>query len=225
MQTLKLSLRVAAPIVVLSTVLLASTPKSNASLLIDTYTGAARSTVRPGDAGFGVFIEVTQDVTINRIETLVALGSDTNLKFVIFDHATHNLLFETGPKAFTADAGTAIQDATWKSSDGFSFTLLAGNRYDLGAMAESGSHRWLYDTQAETANGITTLVSNPNWQAGSFNAPATQSGGGHAGADQAIRLYDDFGNNNAVPEPATFVIWTAIGLAGVGFVRRRRSQK
>jgi hypothetical protein len=95
----------------------------------------------------GALISVGQQRTISRISVRNNLTSDGELKFVIFDHSDHALLYESDPLTFTG--GTM----DWKRSDRFKFVLQAGKSHDIGAIANQ-SGQWAYDVSEASQNGF-----------------------------------------------------------------------
>lgn len=79
-------------------------------------------------------VNVSQTTTIDAIAVLNSFSAAGHLKFVIFDDPNTAPAFVSAPKAFAADVGVS----TYKKSDPFSFTLLAGHSYDIGAIADVG---------------------------------------------------------------------------------------
>lgn len=175
---------------------------SAATLVFDSFSGGGSGSSRDGGSSPGSTITVSSSTTINTIAVLSNMNGTCNIKFVIFDHATHNLLMITNSKSFGDDGLTS----TWKESDPFSFTLQAGFTYDIGAISDTAGN-WNFDQTSETMNGMTSIVGNPNFS--NFSAPAA---GNHAGADAAVRLY-------AIPEPSSAMLLLVAG--GLCFRRRR----
>jgi hypothetical protein len=173
------------------------TARVRADLVFDNFDPPGGQSVRSAASSPGTLIQVASTVTISNIAVLNQLDTDGEVKFVIFDDSSNSLLFASSPKAFTA---TAFGTLTYKMSDDFSFTLLAGHSYDIGAIADV-SGLWAFDRISDTQNGITSVLSNPN-----FSSFVTPSIAGHGGADGAIRLF----RASSVPEPA------GVGLFGVG---------
>ena len=127
---------------------------------------------------------MAKTIAFQQMGVRVHLDGPGNLKFLVFDHSNHSLLYVSAPKSF-ADDGMG-----WKYSDVMSFSLLAGRTYDIGAIADV-SGLWTYDQRSETRNGITTIVSNPNFH--NYDLPTA---GDHATADGAVQLLA------VVPEPS-----------------------
>src|SRR5262249_25433516 len=103
-----------------------------------------------------------------------------NLRFVIFDHPGHNRLLLTTPQPFAPDAAGV---PTWKDSVPINFSLLAGQSYDVGAIADASAN-WIFDFTADAALNITSVSQNANFS--DFTNPSQV---GHASVDAAVRLW------------------------------------
>ena len=171
---------------------------SYSQILIDTYTPPGSASTRTAASSPGSVLSFANNATIGTIGVKVDLDAGGHLRFLIFDHSTAALLYASAPKTFSDDGDT------WKTSDPFAFTFLAGKTYDVGAIADV-SGLWDYDQISESMNGITSIVGNPNFS--NFNSPTT---GSYAAADAAVRL-------SAVPEPGTA---TLLFLGAIGFAFR-----
>lgn len=160
------------------------------------------------------FSSVAADLTINRISVENDLNGAGNLKFVIFDHSNHTLLWSSDAKFF-ADDGVG---QSWKASDLFSFTLQAGHAYDIGAIADVSSV-WAYDccNGTDTQNGLTAAGENVNFS--NFNNPTA---GNHAATIIPIILEGNLSNN--VPEPGSLALIGATLLGAAGARRKARKQ-
>ena len=187
--------------------LLASTAAPGATLLFDSYSGSGQYSTRGEETSPGSYIEAGVATTITNIAVPNDLEGAGNLKFRIFDHASNALLFSIAAPVADDAAGFS-----WKISPAFSFLLSAGTQYDIGAISDVGG-LWSYDQIAESANGFTSIVENPNFS--NYAAPEQV---GHAAADAAVRLYSD--GLGEVPEPATCGL-AAAGLLALAFARRR----
>ena len=144
------------------------------------------------------------NVTIGQIAIDAQPLQSGLLKFVIFS--------DVAPPG--SDSGTlllsdtvAVNAATSLSyieSDPISFTLLAGQYYDIGAIFSGTSIDYTYDLIPDNENGISSMVSNENIE--NFADPALA---GHGAADINIQLLS---TASSVPEPATFL------LGGLGLI-------
>jgi len=152
-------------------------PDAGGVLVFDSIPTSSGSSSRTSGDSCGTAINVTTTQSITQIAVKNTLTVPTNIKFMIWNKTTSTLLYISPPKNFTT-AGD-----TWKTSDPLTFTLQAGTQYYVGGIADTGG-TWDYDTVAETQNGITSLVMNPNWS--NYTSPMLSSSGG---ADCGIRLY------------------------------------
>ena len=143
------------------------------------FSGTGQASRGSGDS-IGALINVATNTTITRISVLNEMTARGNLRFVIFDHSNHNRLLLTNPQPFAADA---VGVATWKDSVAITFTLVGGQSYDVGAIADVAAN-WTYDFTADTALNITSVSTNANFL--NFNNPSQV---GHAGVDTHIRLH------------------------------------
>lgn len=179
-------------VLVISALALGVATSSGQTLLLDTWDGAVTTSSRSAGSSPGSQISVATTTLITKIAVRASLGSAGNVKFLVFDHATHTLVYASAPKPFPA-AGMV-----WMESDPLSVTLNAGSTYDIGAIADVGG-QWQFDNSSTSANGLTTTVSNPN-----FSTYAAPTAGGHAGADGAVQLFGGlsdvlFTKGDAVP--------------------------
>ena len=165
------------------------------------------------DASFSplTFIDsVSQDVTISSISVLNDLSTAGALRYVVFDASTNGLLYASDAQT-VADDGTGL---SWKTSDSFLFTLLAGHEYLIGAIADV-SAAWAYDDQpsGHSENGLDAAGSNGN--ASDFAHPHVAGGG-----TRLIPLRLD-APITAVPELNSLAMLLA-GLGALGWMGRRR---
>src|SRR5256885_16051168 len=140
--------------------------------------GAGQVSRGAGDS-IGALINVATTTTITRISVVNEMTARGNLRFIIFDHPAHNRLLLTNPQPFAADAAGVT---TWKDSVAINFTLVGGQSYDVGAIADV-SAIWTFDFTADTALNITSVSSNANFF--NFNNPSQV---GHASVDTHVRL-------------------------------------
>jgi hypothetical protein len=142
------------------------------------FSGASQTARVAGDS-IGALINVAANTTITRISVLNEMARG-NLRFVIFDHSNHNRLLLTNPQPFAADAAGV---PTWKDSVAVNFTLVGGQSYDIGAIADVAAG-WTFDVTADTALNISGVSNNANFL--NFNNPSQV---GHASADAHLRLH------------------------------------
>ncbi|MCA9637973.1 MAG: hypothetical protein KC420_18220, partial [Myxococcales bacterium] len=149
-------------------------------VVFDSFSGGSSATNRGAGSSPGSMITVSNNNhTLAQVAVLVDLNSGGNLKFVVFDHANHQLLYVSPPKFFADDG------KTWKVSNTFSLNLVAGKTYDIGAISDVGGS-WAFDSTATVMGDFKSTVQNPN-----FSNYASPSAGGHAVAYGAVRCYDD----------------------------------
>ena len=118
---------------------------ANAVVVFDNIDLTGQASTRIAASSPGALVSVAANITINQIAVRNDLNSNGNLKFLIFDHATHALLFNSGSTAFV-DNGMSL-----KTSNPFSFTLLGGMSYDIGAIADVGG-LWGFDQISNSQN-------------------------------------------------------------------------
>jgi len=153
---------------------------ANSVLIFDSrdFAGASQVTRLAGNS-IGALINVAANTTITRISVLNEMTARGNLRFVIFDHPSHNRVLLTNPQPFAPDA---VGVPTWKDSVAINFTLVGGQSYDIAATADVTAN-WTFDVTADTALNISSVSSNANLT--DFNNPSVA---GHAGADTHVRL-------------------------------------
>lgn len=197
-------------LMILSVVAVGASTAEASSVVFDSFSGTVRANGRFAGSSPGSLIDVSISQTITNIAVRNDLNSNGSLKFLIFDHNDHSLLFESSSQAFTDDG------MSWKKSDAFSFTLQAGKKYDVGAIANVGGS-WAFDSISESQNGITSILSNPNFR--NFSDPEQA---GHAtGTDAAVRLYG--GESTTVPTPGAASAGVML-MGGLLFWRRRTAR-
>ncbi len=190
---------------------------SDSAVLFDNADSPLYTTSRISSIeGVAAYLQVgASDTTIGQIAINAQPLEDGQLKFAIFS--------DSAPPG--SDAGTLlfhdivnVSKATSLSyilSDPFSFTLLAGHYYDIGAVFNGTGINYTYDLTSDAENGITSLVSNQNID--NFANPVLV---GRGVSDINIRLYSP---SAVTPEPATSML-VALGLITAGlvsFVRQR----
>lgn len=188
--------------------------RARAGLLINTdshsTTGSSTNFMSPG-SGIGTTFAVGQDITLTNIASFADPIGTGAIKFVILDHATHALLYESGSKAFSGGN-------TWYTSDSFSFTLLAGKSYDIGALANIDAG-WRSDQATESANGLTSTA---EVRMGNYSGISPTISTHFVGRSSAIQL---FGEVAAVPEPSTLVSAGIAAVLALGYGYRTRRAK
>lgn len=175
--------------------------QAQATLVFDTFTPPdTAGGYSSANAGVATLITVVNNTKITGISVLNQLLLQGDLKFVIIDGVSHNFLYVSGPKQFSA--GTV---ATWKQSDTFSFEMVGGKSYFVGYMRSVDVFDRA-DKIKESYNGFTSGLSVACLF--NYNNPTFTNAYLH-GIDEAVRLY--------VPEPATLLLF---GLGGL-LLRRK----
>jgi len=154
---------------------------ANSVQIFDSTTSYPRSTtIRTANDACGAQIQVAADTAITRISVRNRMTAIGNLRFVIFDHPGHTRLLLTPAQPFGADAAGV---PTVKDSGPITFTLVAGQNYDIGAISNVAAD-YDFDSTADTVLNISSLVANSNLS--NFNDPVVSS---HGGGDCHVRLY------------------------------------
>ena len=150
-------------------------------LLFDSFEPQNQAETRPAENSFTTQLTVDADTSIGSLASFNEMSTGGLLKFVIFEHPSQNLVFQSDPVAFAADPSG---QPSWKKSPEFTFTLEAGRSYHVAAISDS-TVRWHYDTIPSSQNGISSVSANGNFS--DFTNP--QMSPGYASADAAIRIY------------------------------------
>ena len=145
--------------------------------LFTSLTGAQGSTSRGAGDACGTQLSVSSNVIVNAIAVSNAMNANGNIKFMIWTHPGHVLVYVSPPKAFAA-GGQA-----WRKSDAIGFQLQAGQSYDIGGISDVAA-TWYFDTSPENTPPFASTSTNPNWT--NYAAPAM---GGHAAADCGIQIF------------------------------------
>jgi len=155
------------------------------------------------NAGVATLIAVNSNTEITGISILNQMLSQGELKFVIIDGVSHNFVYVSESKQFSAETTT-----TWKQSNTFSFEMFGGKSYFVGYMRSVGVNEYV-DNIRESYNGFTSglsVASLSNYSNPAFSHVC------FTGVDEAVRL--------SVPEPATLLL---LGLGGMILRRHRKS--
>jgi hypothetical protein len=143
----------------------------------DSLTGTQSITSRAAGNGCGSQVTVgANHLAVTSIASNNAIGAAGQIKYLIYSHPGHVLLYSSAPQAVTA--GTQ----SWKISPTMFLPLTAGSQYDFGAITDVAV-TYYYDAVAETTTDFVTTVTNPN-----FATFATPTVSGHAGADCGVQI-------------------------------------
>jgi hypothetical protein len=186
---------------------------ANADIIFDdTATNGASD--RSGSDDPVTFISnVAQNTVITNIGILDSLSAAGDIQFLVYDITSSSLVYLSGPEGFAGDASDTF---TWKVSDSFSYTLLAGHQYYIGGVADVANlASYEYPHSDFTENGITSDSNN-----GNFAYDGTSEGPGSAGIPLQLN-----GPGSAVPEPSSIVAGGLGALMVVGCACRRRKTK
>ena len=174
-----------------------------ADILFDNADSPQFTTTR-ADQGIAAYLQVgAANVTVSQIAIDAAPATTGQMKFVIFSDGPYpgnnsgSLLFSDSVNV------TASASLGYVLSDALSFTLQAGQYYDIGAIFSGSSATYAYDLIGDTQGGLSSIPRNQN--IGPFANPVPL---GHGLGDADIRLYG--ASTTTVPEPATF------SLLGIG---------
>lgn len=166
-----------------------------------------------GNAPLGV-TTFSQSTTIDRFGVYDAMSTAGTQTFLIFNHATNELLYQSAAKNFAGDGGTAFGLDSYKVSDVFSFTFDPGISYAIGATASVSTGYYVSFNQA-TENGITVL-------AGNDNVSGTTAEGFSNCCSTGLVFYAGIAAPpTAVPEPASLAL-LGFGVAGLVAAGRKR---
>ena len=156
-------------------------------LIYDSLDGSPSFSNRTAGSSVGTALSFDRDVTVSRFDVNNRLNAAGNMKLVIFDHDTHQLLFTSDPVAFSADS-----TSTWKTFSNQSFTFQTGRSYDVGAIADQTAS-WAYDSTPNTQNGVVSAGTNANFS--NYQNPVMS---GHGGAHGVVRLWEGSLSGNTV---------------------------
>lgn len=168
----------------------------------------------PGSTAVGR-LTVSSAQTINAIGVLNYLPTASNLKFLIADATTGQILFLSDPKNFSADLGDVTNDAlNYKISNPFSFTFNPGTIYGVGSIADGDTFTFADFVQTNSSGGFTSLLGNIN--VANFDSPIIDTQ--NFCCSIGFQLLTGVA---AVPEPASWALMI-VGFGMVGGAMRRR---
>ena len=178
--------------------------------------GASGTTRNPGSSVITVVNVGAAPVTIGSFGTFGHINTTGNLKWTIFNNTIGSApLFATAPVA-------ALGGNTdfWNDSPAFSFTLNANTTYQLGVISDQ-AFTYTYDSPGTTVTaGGLTLPAGNNGNASNFANPTTIGNG------TVLNSFRAFAPAAATtPEPGSIALLVSGGLAGVAFLRRKRTRK
>ena len=206
---------------------------AQADVIFDNFKGVEAENyveeTRSGNLTFGTVLNSVAVTTITGIQFRWRPNTDMDVTFLIFDSELagtygsvnwvpvgNNLLFSQ-TKHYAAIAGPVD---FYLSTDPMTFTFLANHRYDIGIVGSDGSLTGSWDIQNgagqinTTQGGFESINGNAN-----LTISPLASDAGYANVDPHIRLIA--ADVAAVPEPDALYL-LAIGLAGMGYLARRR---
>jgi len=182
-----------------------------------TNPGTTSETRGPGSAILTVVNVGAAPVTIGSFGTFGHINTTGNLKWTIFNNTANSApLFATAPVA-------ALGGNTdfWNDSPAFSFTLNANTTYQLGVISDQ-AFTYTYDVPGTTVTaGGLTLPAGTNGNASNFANPIL---GGSGSVLNSFRAFAP-PPAAATPEPGSIALLVSGGLAGVAFLRRKRTRK
>jgi hypothetical protein len=206
---------------------------AHADVIFDNFKGVEAENyveeTRNGNVTFGTVLNSVAVTTITGIQFRWRPNMDMDVTFLIFDSELagnfgsvnwvpigNNLLFSQ-TKHYSAVAGSVD---FYLSTDAMTFTFLANHRYDIGIVGSDGTLTGSWDIQNGSGNintiqgGFESINANANLLSSPLGSDA-----GYAGVDPHIRLIA--ADAAAVPEPDALYL-LAIGIAGMGYLTRRR---
>ena len=126
-----------------------------AEIIFDSFTPPDHGGFSSGDQGITTQVRVSEDIAISGLSILNCTRESTQIKFAIYDHASHELLYASDAIEFDSDEGDT---PSWKSSTTFDLTLEGGKDYDVG-YAHDVPVFDVTDYVAESMNGISSGIS------------------------------------------------------------------
>jgi hypothetical protein len=208
---------------------LVSVRSASASPLLITDTSTMNNfTFRPanGPLGIGQGVSVATTYVLDHFDMMLLIGGPGHLKFMIWDGTNSTLLYSG-----TETVSTPGPNAVWVSSPPLAFTIIAGNTYFFGVIADNGTTLaapdWFLPPYTTTQNGLTLLKAfNSNY----FDFADPQYFG-DGSVTFPLRIFGDLpaptdpdpppgpAASVAVPEPSTLAL---LGLAVcIGAIIRR----
>jgi hypothetical protein len=159
-----------------------------------------------------------------------------NLKWIIFDaNQPTSPVFLSPAQAVAANPGAFADHAQWFDLTSISFTLLAGHTYAMGLISDQfGTNGFRWGASPDNLSGP-----YPTIAANGLSLPFMQSldnsgviGGTFTNTpnilliDRTNRRQMDlriFGpdSGGSVPEPASLILWSVLGLIGLAFMARK----
>ena len=179
------------------------------AIIFDSFTPPDQGGFSSPDRGITTQVLFSAVTPISRFSILNRTREVTRMKFAIYSHPTHELLYASEEIVFESDG----DDPTWKSSPELDFVFEAGQNYHLG-YAHDVAVFDVMDFVPETMNGITSGFNVSI--IGDYDSLEFER---HFNglADAGIRLH-------AVPEPVTLLPFVLAAFAQT-LARQRRSKR